>query len=33
MDEQLAYHFAHLFIRDPLVVYDGKLKVWFVQEK
>ncbi|GAM28064.1 hypothetical protein SAMD00019534_112400 [Acytostelium subglobosum LB1] len=27
MDEQLARHFAHLFIRDPLVIYSDKIEL------
>eukprot|EP00948_MAST-09A_sp_MAST-9A-sp1_P002264 g2264.t1 len=27
IDEILAQHIAHLFIRDPLVIYDGKVKM------
>jgi glutamate--cysteine ligase catalytic subunit len=26
-DERLARHFAHLFIRDPLVMYKGHIEV------
>lgn len=25
LDENLAHHVAHLFIRDPLVVFEGKI--------
>jgi hypothetical protein len=27
VDILLARHLAHLFIRDPLVIYDGKLEL------
>eukprot|EP01096_Ripella_sp_DP13-Kostka_P007805 TRINITY_DN2879_c0_g1_i1.p1 TRINITY_DN2879_c0_g1~~TRINITY_DN2879_c0_g1_i1.p1 ORF type:complete len:719 (-),score=276.59 TRINITY_DN2879_c0_g1_i1:225-2120(-) len=27
LDERLAKHFAHLFIRDPLVIYDNRIEI------
>ena len=27
LDENLAHHVAHLFIRDPLVLFDGKVEL------
>lgn len=32
MDERLAIHFAHLFIRDPLVIYAKEVEIFNLKE-